>query len=180
MASLDRRHFSLAGLAALAACGAPKPQTPKPTFKVYSGPPVTQVVIQKGQRRMYLLNGTTVLKSYDFGLGFQPVGHKQFEGDGKTPEGLYFIARQNPNSQYHLSLGISYPDTEDAARAMMLGQQPGGDIMIHGRGAYGAAQKARDWTAGCIAVSDKEIEDIFSITGRGTVATGRPREFPSR
>ena len=69
MASLDRRHFSLAGLAALAACGAPTPQTRQtPTFKVYSGPPVTQVVIQKGQRRMYLLNGMTVLKSYDFGL----------------------------------------------------------------------------------------------------------------
>ena len=99
MASLDRRHFSLAGLAALAACGAPTPQTP--TFKVYSGPPVTQVVIQKGQRRMYLLNGTTVLKSYDFGLGFQPVGHKQFEGDGKTPEGLYFVDRFNPRSRYH-------------------------------------------------------------------------------
>ena len=169
MASLDRRHFSLAGLAALAACGAPKPQTPKPTFKVYSGPPVTQVVIQKGQRRMYLLNGMTVLKSYDFGLGFQPVGHKQSEGDGKTPEGLYFVDRFNPRSRYHLSVGVSYPNERDRAFAEQFGRDPGGDIMIHGRGPEGnqLVRQKRDWTAGCITVSDEEIEDIYAMLQPG-------------
>ena len=117
---------------------------------------------------MYLLNEMTVLKSYDFGLGFQPVGHKQFEGDGKTPEGLYFIARQNPNSQYHLSLGISYPDVTDVSRAMAFGQSAGSDIMIHGRGPYGNAVGKRDWTAGCIAVTDAEAEDIYAMVRDGT------------
>ena len=79
----NRRHFSLTMLAALAACG-----TQPPVLKRYLGPPVTQVVVQKERRRMYLLSGQTVLKSYDFGLGNEPIGPKQFEGDGKTPEGL--------------------------------------------------------------------------------------------
>ncbi|SDX34834.1 L,D-transpeptidase family protein [Paracoccus sanguinis] len=164
MIPLIRNILALVALVVLTACAA------KPTskFKTYNGPPVTQIVVEKGDRQMFLLSGRKVLKAYDIGLGFQPIGHKQFEGDGRTPEGIYYINRQNPNSQYHLSLGISYPDPEDKARAMMLGQQPGGDIMIHGRGAYGAAQKARDWTAGCIAVSDKEIEDIFSMVRPGT------------
>ena len=165
MASLDRRHFSLAALATLAACGAPTPQTP--TFKVYSGPPVTQVVIQKGQRRMYLLNGTTVLKAYDFGLGFQPVGHKQFEGDGKTPEGLYYIDRRNPDSRYHLSLGVSYPNVQDAAFALSQGQNAGGDIFIHGRGDR-VRNPPRDWTRGCAAVTDHEMAEIFELVAPGT------------
>ena len=93
MARLSRRGFSLMAFAALAACGVRKPR-----LKHYSGPPVTQVVVYKGRRHMYLLSGNTVLKSYDFGLGFQPLGHKQFEGDGKTPEGLYFVDRFNPQS----------------------------------------------------------------------------------
>ena len=124
--------------------------------------------MEKGDRQMFLLSGGTVLKAYDIGLGFAPIGHKQFEGDGRTPEGIYYIDRQNPNSQYHLSLGLSYPHPDDTARARMVGQQPGGDIMIHGRGPYGNKQVNRDWTAGCIAVSDKEIEDIFSMVRPGT------------
>lgn len=160
-----RNFLALAALVLVTACGSP---TPPSKFKAYNGPPVTQVVVEKGDRQMFLLSGRKVLKAYDIGLGFAPIGHKQFEGDGRTPEGIYYIDRQNPNSMYHLSLGISYPDPQDKARAMMLGQQPGGDIMIHGRGAYGNKQKSRDWTAGCIAVSDKEIEDIFSMVRPGT------------
>ena len=159
-----RNFLALAALVVLTACGAP---TPPSKFKTYKGPPVTQIVIEKGDRQMFLLSGRKVLKAYDIGLGFAPIGHKQFEGDGRTPEGIYYIDRHNPNSQYHLSLGISYPDPEDKARAMMLGQQPGGDIMIHGRGAYGKQQRNRDWTAGCIAVNDDEIEDIFSMVRPG-------------
>lgn len=167
MISLNRRHFSLAGLSALAACGAPQPK--RPQFKSYSGPPVTQVVVYKGQRRLHLVSGQTVLKSYDLGLGFQPIGHKQFEGDGKTPEGLYFIDRFNPRSRYHLSVGISYPNDRDRALAERLGRDPGGDIMFHGRGPEGneLVRKNRDWTAGCITVSDEEIEDIYAMLQPG-------------
>lgn len=160
-----RKLLALAALLVVTACGS---STPPSKFKTYNGPPVTQIVVEKGDRQMFLLSGQKVLKAYDIGLGFQPIGHKQYEGDGRTPEGIYYIDRHNPNSQYHLSLGISYPDPQDKARAMMLGQQPGGDIMIHGRGAYGNKQRNKDWTAGCIAVSDKEIEDIFSMVRPGT------------
>nr|WP_272860609.1 L,D-transpeptidase family protein [Paracoccus stylophorae] len=153
-------------LAALTACGT---QPPAPVFKRYSGPPVTQVVVQKERRRMYLLNGQTVLKAYDFGLGNQPIGHKQFEGDGKTPEGLYYIDRFNPRSRYHLSVGISYPNERDRAFAEQFGLDPGGDIMIHGRGPEGnrLVRQKRDWTAGCITVSDEEVEDIFAMLRLG-------------
>src|SRR5690606_10123651 len=99
-----RRTVALSVLAFMAACGKPKSK-----FKTYSGPPVTQIVVNKGKRRLYLLSGTTVLKAYDVGLGFAPTGTKQFEGDGKTPEGVYFIDRFNPKSRYHLSVGVSYP-----------------------------------------------------------------------
>ena len=158
-----RNLVALIMLVLVAACSSPPPSK----FKTYNGPPVTQVVVKKSERQMFLLSGQKVLKAYQVGLGPQPVGHKMFEGDGRTPEGIYYINRQNPNSQYHLSLGISYPNTEDAARAMMLGQQPGGDIMIHGRGPYGNKQTLRDWTAGCIAVNDDEMEDIFSMVRPG-------------
>ncbi|AUH64537.1 L,D-transpeptidase family protein [Paracoccus zhejiangensis] len=160
-----RSAMALAGVAGLAACGGSK--TSK--FKSYSGPPVTQVVINKDNRRMFLLSGQKVVRSYDVGLGNQPVGHKMFEGDGKTPEGMYFIDRFNPRSSYHLSVGISYPDPEDVARALMYGRQPGGDIFIHGRGREGnaLAPKRKDWTAGCIAVTDTEIEEVYAMLQTG-------------
>ena len=164
MIRMTRAVAALMILGLLAACGAKQPPS---KFKRYDGPPVTQILVKKSERKMYLLSGTQVLTGYTVDLGNQPVGPKTFEGDGRTPEGVYFISHQNPNSQYHLSLGISYPDPEDRARAMMLGQQPGGDIMIHGRGPYGAKQSNRDWTAGCIAVNDEEIEEIFAMVRPG-------------
>ncbi len=135
-------------------------------FRTYNGPPVTSVQIQKTNRVMYLLNGSQVLESYDIGLGFAPVGPKQFEGDGKTPEGTYTISHRNPNSQYHLSIGISYPNVADIAIAEAAGQPAGGDIFIHG----GPTQRvfSRDWTAGCIAVTDREMEDIYAMVKPGT------------
>ncbi|HHY01507.1 MAG TPA: L,D-transpeptidase family protein [Paracoccus sp.] len=165
MKTTRRSFIALAALGGLAACSSkPKPHN---KFRSYDGPPVTQIMVKKGERKMYLLSGSKAIKSYDVGLGFQPVGHKQFEGDGRTPEGVYFIDRQNPNSQYHLSLGVSYPQQDDRDRAMLLGQPPGGDIMIHGRGPWGRQQKARDWTAGCIAVNDDEMEEIFAMVRVG-------------
>ncbi|MFV0303633.1 MAG: murein L,D-transpeptidase family protein [Paracoccus sp. (in: a-proteobacteria)] len=160
-----RSAIALAGVTGLAACGGSKPSK----FQSYDGPPVTQIVVNKGDRRMYLLSGRKVVRSYDVGLGNQPVGHKMFEGDGKTPEGVYFVNRFNPRSTYHLSVGISYPDPEDVARALTYGRQPGGDIFIHGRGPQGnaLAAKRKDWTAGCIAVTDEEIEEIYAMLTAG-------------
>ena len=161
------RRLLLAGgaLAALTACSS-KPSR----FKTYNGPPVTQVQVKKGERRMYLLNGNRALKVYDVGLGFAPAGHKMFEGDGRTPEGVYYIDRRNPDSRYHLSIGISYPNEVDNARAMAMGRSAGSDIFIHGLGPEGRvlAQQRRDWTAGCIAVTDKEAEDIYAMVQDGT------------
>ncbi len=135
---------------------------------VYSGPEVTRVILAKGKRKLYLLNGQDVLRTYDVGLGYAPLGDKKFEGDGKTPEGRYIIDRRNPQSQYYLSLGISYPNAQDIAEARVAGKSPGGDIFIHGRAGQGYGL-GRDWTAGCIAVSDRNIEEIWTMVKNGTV-----------
>lgn len=138
-------------------------------FKSYNGPEVTRVIVMKGDRRMHLLHHDKVLKSYDFDLGFAPVGDKKIEGDGKTPEGRYFIDRRNPNSDFHLSVGISYPNEADIREALELGKKPGGDIFIHGRpNGRARAKLASDWTAGCIAVTNKEIERIYAMVRDGT------------
>jgi len=113
------------------------------------------------------MHNDRILRKYRVGLGFTPRGHKRIEGDGKTPEGAYFINRRNPQSSFHLSIGISYPNAKDRAAAAAIGKKPGGDIFIHGRGPR--YQKARgDWTWGCIAVTDKEIEEIYSMVDNGT------------
>lgn len=144
----------------LAACGGGG------KFRKYYGPEVTSVQVHKSARKMYLLHNGRVLESYDISLGFAPQGHKQFEGDGKTPEGQYLISHRNPRSQYHLSLGISYPNDQDRAYAASKGKQPGGDIFIHG-GPPRPVDK-HDWTAGCIAVSDEEMEEIYAMVKPGT------------
>lgn len=168
MSRTTRRTFTISMLALLAACGKPQQQATK--FPRYAGPPVTQVSVNKGQRRMHLLSGSSVVRSYDISLGNQPVGHKQFEGDGKTPEGIYYVDRFNPRSRYHLSVGVSYPNPNDRAFAEAHGRKPGGDIFIHGRGPDGnnLFPRQRDWTAGCIAVADEEIEEIYAMLSPGT------------
>ena len=142
----------------LASCGS--------KFRSYNGPKVTQVQIHKADRKMYLLQNDRVLKSYDVALGFTPQGPKQFEGDGKTPEGAYSITHKNPNSEFYLSLGISYPNEADKAFAESMDKQPGGDIFIHG--GPNKPITTRDWTAGCISVSDKEMEVVYSMIEPGT------------
>lgn len=137
-------------------------------FLRYDGPEVTSIQVQKSARKMYLLHDSEVLKSYDIALGFAPVGHKQFERDGKTPEGVYMISRRNPNSNYHLSVQISYPNDADREFAAQAGQPPGGDIFIHGHSYFRGKNKG-DWTAGCIAVTDREVEVIYSMVKPGTV-----------
>ena len=140
---------------------------PKTKFLKYRGPEVTQVQVHKADRKMYLLHNDKVLKSYDVALGFAPESHKQFEGDGKTPEGRYYITHKNPNSNFHLSLRVSYPNEEDIAYAKAQGKSPGGDIFIHGGPRRPISR--RDWTEGCVAVTDKEMEVIYSMVEPGTV-----------
>ena len=142
-------------------------------FKTYNGPEVTHIVVYKGARKMQLLHHSEVLESYDIGLGFAPNGHKQFEGDGKTPEGEYVINRRNPNSEFHLSVGISYPNQTDREFAKSQGKKPGGDIFIHGRPKK-YRKGGRDWTAGCIAVTNSEIEQIYAMVRDGTRITILP------
>lgn len=136
-------------------------------FKTYNGPEVTRVLVYKDSRRMYLMHHDQVLKAYDVGLGFSPAGHKSIEGDGRTPEGDYFIDRRNPNSRFYLSIGISYPNAADRAYAASIGKSPGGDIFIHGR-PQAFQNGVEDWTAGCIAVSDEEMRDIYAMVKIGT------------
>ena len=128
---------------------------------------VTEIVVKKSKRKLYLFSGNEVIKSYKVDLGFAPKGHKNFEGDGKTPEGAYKIDRKNANSRYHLSVGISYPNQKDQQFAKLKGKLPGGDIFIHGTDKpFRWFQK--DWTAGCIAVSNKEIREIYNLVKIGT------------
>ncbi len=135
-------------------------------FRTYDGPEVTRVVLMKSQRRLYLMNEDTVLDAFGTELGFAPEGPKRVEGDGRTPEGRYRVDRRNPDSRYHLSIGIDYPRPSDVARARAQGADPGGDIFIHGTPRQFRA--ARDWTAGCIAVDNGEIERIYAMVADGT------------
>ena len=159
MRSLLRLTIVIVLLASLVGCSS--------KFRSYGGPEVTKIIVFKSARAMHLMHGKTVLKSYRIDLGFQPEGDKKVSGDGKTPEGLYYIDRRNPKSQFHLSLGISYPNDTDRERAQKLGKSPGGDIFIHGRG-NPVAYLMRDWTWGCIAVTNDEMEEIYSMVGKGT------------
>ncbi|MGN6499008.1 MAG: L,D-transpeptidase family protein [Tsuneonella sp.] len=107
-------------------------------------------------------------------LGDAPQGPKHFEGDERTPEGRYTIDARNPASAYHLSLHISYPDAGDRAFAARQGRSPGGDIFIHGQPNGMSARMAGDWTDGCIALSDAEIEELWNLVGDGTAIEIRP------
>lgn len=142
-------------------------------FKTYNGPEVTRVLVYKENRKMYLMHNEEVLASYEIGLGFAPEGDKEIEGDGKTPEGDYVIDRRNPNSEFHLSIGVSYPNDEDRKNAKALGERPGGDIFIHGR-PWKYRSGGQDWTAGCIAVTNDEIEDIYAMVRNGTLISIYP------
>lgn len=141
-------------------------------------PRADQIVIVKSTRTLTLLCQGHVLKTYKVALGGQPVGAKDRQGDNKTPEGLYTIDSRNQHSQFHLSLHISYPSAADRERARRLGVNPGGDIFIHGLpplwASVGAAHRLHDWTLGCIAVTNPEIEEIWTMVKVGTKVEIRP------
>lgn len=164
-ARLWTRRSALALTAGFLAAGAVPARA---AYAPAAAPRANVVVVSKRNRVLELRSGDQLLKRYRVHLGFQPVGQKVMSGDGRTPEGQYFIDRRNPRSDFYLSLGISYPNAVDVARARALGVQPGGDIMIHG-GPRRVVDRAKDdWTAGCIAVTDQEIEEIWSMVPTGT------------
>jgi L,D-peptidoglycan transpeptidase YkuD (ErfK/YbiS/YcfS/YnhG family) len=140
--------------------------------------PADKVLIEKKERRLTLLAKGEVIKTYNIALGGNPVGPKERQGDNKTPEGTYIIDSRNRDSGYHMSLRISYPNEKDKMRAKELGVSPGGDIMIHGikngLAWIGAFHAKLDWTQGCIAVTDEEIEEIDRLVPNGTIVEIRP------
>lgn len=135
-------------------------------------PKADKILVEKEARRLTLFSGGRKLKAYHIALGFSPSGPKEREGDGRTPEGIYIVDFHKPDSAFHRALHVSYPNADDNARAAEAGVSPGGDIMIHGLpnglGALGAAYRLRDWTAGCIAVTDPEIDEIYTAVKDGT------------
>ena len=140
--------------------------------------PADRILIEKKERRLSLTSKGKVLKTYQIALGGNPNGPKERQGDNKTPEGIYRIDSRNKNSRYHLSLHISYPNEKDKKRAKELGVSPGGDIMIHGikngLSWVGDLHTEVDWTQGCIAVTDEEIEEIDRVVPHGTIVEIRP------
>ena len=139
--------------------------TPKPTEP--ATPEITRVVVLKSERKLMLMSGDTVVKTYHVSLGGEPVGAKTQQGDHKTPEGVYLLDSRNPYSTYHLALHISYPNAADRAQAKKRGVSPGGAIMLHGLPKgwewAGPGTKLVDWTDGCIAVTNPEIEEIYRM-----------------
>lgn len=137
-----------------------------------------RVVVFKSQRQLVLMKDGRKLRSYKVSLGSEPVGTKIRQGDHKTPEGTYVIDRRNSASRFHLALHISYPNATDRARAQKLGLEPGGDIMIHGLpngfAFLGKAHWLHDWTDGCIAVTNSEMDEIWKLVPDGTVVEIRP------
>jgi murein L,D-transpeptidase YafK len=136
------------------------------------------LVLMKSRRELVVYYHGDPVRTYYVALGRSPIGDKERIGDNRTPEGVFFIQGRNPNSRYHLSLRISYPDATHRARAARLGVEPGGDIMIHGlpdeQAAFGPAHRDFDWTNGCIAVTNKEIEELWRVIRDGTPIQIKP------
>jgi len=149
------------------------PQEPLPP-----GTRADRVVVHKGRRTLTLMQGATPLKTYRVSLGANPTGRKTQEGDERTPEGSYVLDSRNPQSRFHLSIHISYPNAVDVEAARRAGVRPGGAIMIHGiqngLGWIGRFHRFWDWTDGCIAVTNSEIEEIWRAVPDGTPIEIRP------
>jgi murein L,D-transpeptidase YafK len=137
-----------------------------------------RILVEKSVRRLTLLRNGSALKTYRVALGRAPVGAKEYEGDQRTPEGIYSIDFHKPDSDYHLALHVSYPEQRDIDRAAAQGLSAGSDIMIHGlpngRGWIGRFHRREDWTAGCVAVTDFEVEEIYRAVPDGTPIEIRP------
>ena len=179
VASADTAPVRLAGAPAPAPKVARRALTPLESAmsrpKAYSA---DSMVLDKSERRLTMFYRGRPVRSYEVALGKNPVGPKRRRGDGRTPEGVYFIEGRNPESKYHLSLRISYPAAKDREIAERRGVSPGGDIMIHGLPAafsnIGALHRQQDWTEGCVAVTNEEIEEIWRAVPTGAQILIRP------
>jgi murein L,D-transpeptidase YafK len=149
-----------------------------PESKLPPGTKIDRLVVIKSERIMEAYSGDELLKTYKIALGRNPVGDKQSEGDKRTPEGEYTINDRNANSGYHKNLGVSYPSKDDITSAKALGVDPGGEIKIHGLknglGLIGKFHRVLDWTAGCIAVTDEEVDELYDAVENGTPIIIKP------
>lgn len=148
------------------------------TFAQNTSDSVDRVVVYKRERKLVLLSRGKELRSYKVALGGEPVGPKTRQGDHRTPEGLYVLDSRNPNSHYYKAFHISYPNAHDSEAAKKLGVSPGGDIMLHGLPKeyawIGKAHSLHDWTDGCVAVADEEMDEIWKLVRVGTPIEIRP------
>lgn len=139
---------------------------------------IDYLIVYKSKRLMEAYGDGKLIKVYKISLGRNPIGDKQFEGDKKTPEGVYSINAKNPNSGYHKNLGISYPNQHDIEEARRLGKPTGGDVKIHGlrngQGYIGKFHRWYDWTAGCIALTNEEMDELYVAVSIGTKIDIRP------
>lgn len=173
---LRRKILFLALFGAGLALLLPRPDpTPTPVLPPLVGP-VDRILVEKSTRRMVVYRDGVALRDYRVALGFAPDGAKIRQGDGKTPEGTFRIDRKNAQSSYHLSVGLDYPQVADRDRAAAGGYDPGGDIFIHGQpnALPDDTVLKGDWTAGCIAVSNAEIREIFAAVQPGAIVEVRP------
>jgi murein L,D-transpeptidase YafK len=149
-----------------------------PEESLPAGTVIDKIVVLKSQRQLLAYSQGHVVKVYTISLGGNPIGDKEVEGDKKTPEGRYVINDKNPNSGYYKNLGISYPDSNDIAHAQKLGKSAGGDIKIHGvrnrLGLLGKFHRLADWTLGCIAVTNQEMEELYNAVTIGTEIEIKP------
>jgi len=152
--------------------------TGSPAVSAGEFPVADLVVVEKDNRRLHLIKDGEPFRTFDIALGIRPVGDKQQEGDFRTPEGRYILDTRNPNSEFFLSIHVSYPNQQDRREARSKGVDPGGAIMIHGQpnepSRSEAYYRTQDWTNGCIAVSNSDMIDIWLMTSENTPIEIRP------
>lgn len=149
-----------------------------PGQRIPQGIVIDKIAVWKSQRKLRAFSGNRLIITYTVALGKVPVGPKQYEGDNKTPEGRYFIFDKTEHSRYHKNLGISYPNDTDKINALKLDKPAGRDIKIHGLqngiGFIGRLHTMRDWTAGCIAITNQEIDDLYEHISIGATVDIMP------
>ena len=143
-----------------------------PITKIPAGVTIDKILVFKSKHELLAYSNGQLVVTYKIAIGKNPIGDKEYEGDKKTPEGIYSISSKNPNSGYHKNLGISYPNKQDIEKAKQLGRPTGGDIKLHGlkngQGYIGKFLRWTDWTNGCIALTDGELDELYNHTPIGT------------